>query len=167
MSPHAPLAVLTAALLAGCGYSVGYADYGGAGRRVALHVAGNRTLRQRLELPLTRALQEQLPVHTGFVPVGPEDAEAILEVEIVDVGNRSMAGPGRGPLQRGVPVREGAVEYAVAARLRDAATGRVLRETRVLDRAELRIAVGETEASAVDEASFDLARKIVLGLEEW
>ena len=63
------------------------------------------------------------------------------------------------------PVSEGAIALAASVRLVDAATGRVLRRFRVIDRAEFRVAVGEGEADAIREATTDLARKIVLGLE--
>ncbi|MBK8974958.1 MAG: hypothetical protein IPM29_03450 [Planctomycetes bacterium] len=157
---RAALLALVGAGCGACGYTVGYADYGPDGRTVALRVVANDTFRQRFELPLTRSLQEQLPIHANLVVVGPDRADTVLDVELVDVRNRSMAGQARG-----TPVREGALEFAVRARLRDARTGEVLRDARVVDRAEFRIAVGETEASALDEAAYDLARKIVLSLE--
>ena len=154
------LTVVVALAASGCGYTVGYDDFGGRGRTVALQVVANRTFRQRFELPLTRALQEQLPIHSGYTVVGPRNADTILAVELIDVRNATLAGPAIG-----LPVREGALEFAVDARLRDAQTGDLLREARIVDRAELRIEVGESEASALAEASFDLARKIVLALE--
>lgn len=147
-----------AALLAACGYTVGYQE---PGRGIAVRVADNRTFRQRIEIPLTRAIIEQLPIHSGYVPVSGRDADRVLEVAIADVRGRSMVGPGAG-----FPVREGALDFTVEARLRDASSGAVLRELQVVDRAEFRLPVGESEVSAIDEAVHDLARKIVLALED-
>ena len=45
-------------------------------------------------------------------------------------------------------------------------SGEIVREELVLDRSEFRTPIGETEGSAAREASFNLARKIVLALEE-
>ncbi len=157
---------LAALLLAGCGYSVGYQDFGPSRRTVSLQVVGNDTLRQRFEIPLTRALQEELPIHTNFRITSPGQADRVLAIDLADVTNRSMVGGGLGPGRTRLPVREGALEFAVRARLLDARTGQTLYETGVLDRAEYRIAVGETENSALAEASFDLARKIALALED-
>lgn len=144
-----------------CGYSVGYEDYGPAGRTVAVQVVDNRSFRQRIELPLTRAILEQIPIHGDLRPARAQEADTVLEVVLVDVQGRSLVGPGGG-----FPVREGGLDFAVEARLRDRPTGTVLREARVLDRAEFRLPVGETEQSAIDEAVYDLARKIVLALED-
>lgn len=164
---------LTSLLLGSCGYTVGFAAGDGLapGGRIGLQVVGNETLRQRFELPITRNLQEQLPIHAGLRPVAPGRAESTLEVEIVDVRNRSMAGPGRpettpGLPPRNIPVREGALEFGVLARVRNAIDGEIIREWQVLDRAELRIAVGETEDTALAESSFDIARKIATRLAD-
>jgi hypothetical protein len=146
--------------LSGCGYSVGYDDTGAPGRRVAVDVAGNETFRQQLEIPLTRALVQVLPVYSNMRLSGHGDADRILKVDIEDVEGRALVRAGT------TPVREGSLDYRVRARLIDARTGEVLKDEIVLDRAEFRIPVGETETSAAEEASFDLARKIVLALEE-
>ncbi|MBI5851608.1 MAG: hypothetical protein HZB39_11380 [Planctomycetes bacterium] len=142
-----------------CGYA--FVDDGDAPRRkVAVAVVDNRSFRQRLEIPLTRRLLEQLPVIGPYSPAALGEADAELRVQLVDVAGRSVSGSGL------TPVREGALDFAVVVRLVDLASGAVLRERRIVDRAEFRIAVGETEASAVEEAAYDLARKIVLALDE-
>ncbi len=133
--------------LAGCGYSVGYDNAGPPGRRVAVDVAGNSTFRQRLEIPLTRALVDAVPVYSNMQLSGHRDADQILQVNIENIEGRALVRAGT------TPVREGALDYRVRAKLIDARTGEVLKDEIVLDRAEFRIPVGETEASAVAEAS--------------
>jgi len=154
-------ALLAAPLLAtlGCGYSVGF-DGPAARRAVGILVVENRTFRQRLEIPLTRALERALPLYSRFHPTAPEAADLLLRVEIVDVDNRLVVGAGGG-----LPMREGALEFEVRAALVDAQDGMLLRDARLVDRAEFRLPVGEDEVSATEEAVSDLARRIVLSLE--
>ena len=150
---RAPLCCL---LLAACGYTFGaQPDV----QTVALQVAGNATMRQRLELPLTRALQEALVVYSRMRPAARDRADALLVVDVDDARNRVLVSG------RPEPLSEGSLALAVAVRLVDARSGDTLRQFRVTDRAEFRVAVGEGEADAIREAAVDLARKIVLGLE--
>jgi hypothetical protein len=149
------LALLLA--VAGCGYT--FVQDGRARRAVAVHVVDNRSFRQRIEIPLTRRLHEQLPVLGPYVPAAHDDAEVDLYVEIVDIEGQTLAGAGR------TPVREGALDFAIRARLHDRESGRELRNVRIIDRAEFRVAVGETEQSAIEEAAYDIARKITLALD--
>ena len=150
------LLAATGLLAAGCGYS---APSRRDVRTVAISVVGNQTFRQRLELPLTRALQEALVVYGGYRPGGVNDADAILEVELADTENRALV------TGRPEPLTEGGITLAVRVRLLPAAGAEPIVETKIADRAEFRVAVGETEADAIREAATDLARKIVLGLE--
>ncbi|MEO0478272.1 MAG: LPS assembly lipoprotein LptE [Planctomycetota bacterium] len=155
------LAVLAGALLGtSCGYSVGYETYGPSGRRVTLEVVGNATLRQRFERPITRALEEEIPIHSNWTLVGPGSADYALRTKIVTVDGSNLAGG-----TRLSPVREGGLDFALTAELVDLRSGRIVREAEILDRAEFRAAVGETEATALLEASRDIARKIVQRLE--
>jgi len=148
--------VALAALCAACGYTLPVEDRTQA---VALQIAGNATMRQRVEIPLTRALGEALVVYSPRRLAARDAADVILEVDIEDARNQLLVSG------RPEPVSEGAIALAASVRLVDAATGRVLRRFRVIDRAEFRVAVGEGEADAIREATTDLARKIVLGLE--
>ena len=170
-SAVAAVLVLLAAVLAGCGYTVVGQQRSGGARTVAIRVVGNETYRQRYELPLTRQLQEQLPILAGLTPVGTGSADTVLDVTLVEVTNRSLAGgavlrDASGRSIGRVPVVEGGLELAADVVWRDARSGAVLRSTRVFDRAEYRIPVDETEAGALGESSFDLGRKIALALEE-
>ena len=142
--------------LPACGYTLGSTT---EVRTVAIQVAGNETMRQRLELALTRALQEALVVYSPLRPAARDRADAILEVTIEGARNRAVV------VGRPEPLSEGSLALAVSVRLVDARSGENLRQFRVQDRAEFRAAVGETESDAVREAAIDLARKIVLGLE--
>jgi hypothetical protein len=145
--------------LAACGYTAGL-DLSKEGvRSVAVEVAANDSFRQRLEIPLTTQIYEQLPVHTGLHPASMSTADAVLRVEITDVSERSLV---QGSVH---PVEEGALLFQVRAILRDRRTGAVLRDRLVTDRAEFRTPIGETESSATQEAASDLARKIALALE--
>ena len=154
---HLALCALAAA--AGCGYTMGYSNRELGIRTVSVAVAGNATFRQNLEIPLTRALFEALSTYSDLTPAGPGQGDGLLKVEIMSVGGRNLVGAGS------TPVREGALDYTVNVALFDQRTGTLLRERVVLDRATFRIAVSETEQTAIAEASFDLARKIVLALE--
>lgn len=151
---------LLAALLGGCGYSTGFELPATGIRTVAVKVAGNNTYRQRLEIPLTADIQRALPIYAGLYLASFEEADAILTVEIVDIQGRSLI---QGSSQD--PVREGALDYSVHVTLHNRRTGEVLRERQVFDRAEFRSPIGETEETAVAEASADLARKIALALD--
>jgi len=153
------LATLLLLPLAGCGYTAGL-DLSREGiRTVAVEVTANETFRQRIEIPLTTELYAALPIHTQLTPTSADVADAILTVEIGEVSGRSLI---RGGID---PVREGALIYSVRAVLRNRRTGAILRDRRLHDRAEFRAPIGETEQSAVREASADLARKIALALE--
>lgn len=145
--------------LAACGYTVGLDPRHAGVRSVAIEVAANDSFRQRLEIPLTTEICSALPVHTGLRPASMRTADAVLRVEITDVDQRSL-------VQGGVhPVEEGALLFRVRVILLDRRTGAVLRDRVVTDRAEFRSPIGETEASAIQEAASDLARKIALALE--
>lgn len=158
----ATAALLALGALAGaCGYSVGYDDFGPPGRTVAVDVVDNRSFRQRIELQLTQQILEQLTIHGDLRPGRHGRADTVLKVVLTDVEGRSMVGAGQG-----FPVREGALDFVVDVRLLDGPSGALLREATVLDRAEFRSPVGETEATALSEAVYDLARKIVLALED-
>lgn len=156
-SLSAPLLCL---LLTACGYTAGFDGHGSAGRRVTIEVVGNDTYRQRFELPITRALEQEIPIYSNWQLVGPGSASAIVQARIEQVTGNSLAG---GAL--GSPVREGGLDFILVARLLDARTGRVLQEAEILDRVEFRAAVGENEDSALAEGSEDIARKIILALE--
>lgn len=146
-------------VVAACGYTVGYQDSPNRPRTVAVRVVGNDTLRQRLEIPLTRQLLEALPLHAGMIPAGTRGADALLSVHLEQVRTLAIV---QGSPQ---PVQEGALAFIVHVELRDQRTGALLRDTQIGDLAEFRTTIGQDERSALVEAAMDLARKIALALE--
>ena len=152
------VSMLAALLLTSCGYTVGIDTFGSGVRRVAVQVADNRTYRQDFEVGLTRSLHEQLTVHTDLRPSPLASADAVLRVSIETIRNEAL-------VRDGTPVREGSIDFVAVVILEDRETGRTLSASQVLDRGEFRIPVGESAASATNEALTDLARKIVLALE--
>lgn len=143
-----------------CGYSFGSGLPQQGVRTVFVRVVGNATWRQRLEADLGAALARELPVSSGLLPAGATDADAILEVDLVDDREQSLVPGGRAD-----PVREGAQEVAVRMRLISRRSGAVLIARDLMDRAEFRSPIGEDLTSARAELVQDLARKIALALE--
>jgi hypothetical protein len=82
--------LLLAVLPAACGYTSGFDLASGGTRKIAVQIAGNQTFRQRLEIPLTHELVRQLPIRTGLIITSHSDADAILEVSINDVLDRTL-----------------------------------------------------------------------------
>ena len=153
-------AALLLPLLAGaCGYTFGSGLPEAGVRTVALTVVGNDTARQRLEAELSAALARELPISTDLRLADRSRADAILEVRITDVQERTLV-----PGVTSAPVEEGSLAAAVRMRLvrRD---GSVVLERTLLDRTEFRDPIGEDLTSARDELVGDLARKIALALE--
>lgn len=156
--PVNPTPVLLCIALGACGYTYGVDAYDAGVRTVAVEIVENRTFWQGVEVPLTRALHRSLARHTNLRPTTAGRADATLVVAIESVEGRALVRGGNSPL------REGALDFTIEARLVDAA-GTVIRSRRVVDRAEFRTPVGESDESAKLEAVSDLARKIVLALE--
>ena len=164
-----PLLTLTLALmtLGSCGYTygTGLSDYGI--RTVAFQVVGNQSYRQRLEVEINRFLARELPVTTDLILADRNSADAVLQVVLAGVNERTIVTgrPTPGVSNPGFSrVREGALEGTCVLRLigRD---GSVLLERTLLDRTEFRAAMGENLTSARAEFSEDIARKIALALE--
>jgi len=146
-------------LAAACGYQAGFPMRHEGIRTVAVEVVGNQTFRQRLEIPLTRALHEALSEHSALVVTSPDRADARLVVDLVDAQGMALAVGGS------APIKEGALELAIRVRLLRLPGGQTVLERRIVDRAEFRVPVGENLQSATRESAHDLARKIVLSLE--
>lgn len=144
---------------AACGYQAGFPLRHTGIRTVAVDVVGNQSFRQRLEIPLTRALHEALSVHSALVVTTPDRADARLVVNLEDAQGMALAVGGS------APIKEGALELAIAVKLLRLPGGETVVERRIVDRAEFRVPVGENLASATRESAHDLARKIVLSLE--
>lgn len=149
-----------AGLLAACGYSSGSGLHDTGIRTVRVTAVANDTYRQRLEVDLSAAVSRELAVSSDLLP-GSEDADAVLELRILDERERTLVIGTRTT----APVREGAQETAVQVKLTNRRTGKVLVDRTVKDRAEFRDPLGETLTTARQEMVADLARKIVLALE--
>jgi Lipopolysaccharide-assembly len=152
--PFAALALFATA----CGYTFGSGLHRHGVRTVALEVVGNDSYRQRLEAELSSALARELPVSSDLELADRSRADAILQVVLTDVTERTLIAG----LQN-TPVGEGAFEGRVWARL-VRRSGEVLLDRRILDRTEFRSPIGEDLGSARRELVEDLARKIALAL---
>lgn len=163
--------LLATATLSSCGYTFGngLADYDI--RTVAFQVVGNQSYRQRLEVEISRFLARELPVTTDLTLADRSTADAVLQVVLSDVRERTVVtGSPTPPPPGGIQdlafsrVREGAIEGSIVLRL-VARDGTVKLERELLDRTEFRAGMGENLTSARAELAEDLARKIALALE--
>lgn len=145
---------------ASCGYSFGSGLAERGVHTVFLQVVGNETWRQRLEVDLSRALARELPVRAGLLPASQAQADAVLQVELIDERERTLV-----PGSRQDPVREGAWEVVVRVRLHSRRDGSILVQRELTNRVEFRSPVGEDLSSARRELVEELANKIALSLE--
>jgi uncharacterized lipoprotein YmbA len=159
VNARARCAAAAAAALTACGYSFGSGMERRGVRTVALDVVGNDTFRQRLEAELSSRLSRELPVSSDLVLADHASADAVLQVVLTAVDERTLVTG-----QRSDPVREGAFIAAVWVRLVDR-NGKVVLERRIQDRTEFRSPIGEDLTTARAELVEDLARKIALSLE--
>jgi len=157
--PAARAAAALVALLTGCGYSTGSLTRRQE-RRVHLPLFENRTFYRDIEVGLTRQVEKELASRPGISIAPPERADIVLAGTIVGFDQRVLS---EDPQDR---VRESSVVTRVRIEVRDARTGTVQRAFEVRDRAEFVTERGETLASATAESFFDLARRIVDGLED-
>lgn len=151
-------ALLVLLATASCGYTTGFENPHGISS-VAIQTVEDRSFRRQLAELLTRQLGRDLTRFTGLIPGRVASADARLEVTIEGAPGRSVVEGDGGAIV------EGAIGLDAVARL-IAPGGRVLHERRYNDWAEYRSPVGETRGGALDEAIADLARKILLGLED-
>ena len=128
---------------------------------VAVLQFDNKTYRRDLEFRLTRAVAEEVRARTSWRIASPRTADALLLGTIHNADTTVLAEDvDTAPIvQR--------LRMVVDARLVERASGRVLREWRVVDRTEYTEGrFGETlEGSAVDRISRQLAEQVVQGLE--
>jgi hypothetical protein len=146
--------------LAACGYAFGSGLDRLGVRTIALDVVGNDTFRQRLEADLSSQLSRRLFVRSGVMFADHASADAVLQVVLTDVEERTLVTG-----ERNDPVREGAFIAAVWMKVVDR-SGKVVLERRIQDRTEFRSPIGEDLTTARAELVEDLADKIALALEE-
>lgn len=151
--------LLVLAAVSACGYTtrnIIQARY----RKVSLPLFQNQTFWRDFEIDLTRQVQRELESRPGIFIVPPEEADIVLEGTIVDFHQRVLSEDDRDR------VRESSATTTVRVVLRDPRTRDVIQQFEVTDRAEFFLARGENLATATSESFFDLARNIVMGLEE-
>ncbi|MSR47740.1 MAG: hypothetical protein EXS13_11880 [Planctomycetes bacterium] len=144
--------------LATCGYSVGSITQRGH-RRIHLPLFVNETFYRDLEVELTRQVAKELASRPGVSIVPLEQAEVVLVGTIVDFEQRVLSEDAEDQ------VLESSVMTRVRIEVRDARTGVVARTYSVSDRAEFLAAGSGSLNAATSEAFFDVARRVVDGLE--
>ena len=156
------LLVLTAGalVLAGCGYSL-RGSLPGHIRTVAVPVFANKTQQPAVENFLTRAVIEAFVTSGRLRVVRPEEADSILEGEIVGYQLDSLAYDER------ANVREYRLTVTLNLQFRDVRQNVMLwRQERVREKADFRV-VGQvaatisSEESALRLAAVDIGRAIV------
>jgi len=156
------LLVLTAGalVLAGCGYSL-RGSLPGHIRTVAVPVFANKTQQPAVENFLTRAVIEAFVTSGRLKVVRPEEADSILEGEIVGYQLDSLAYDER------ANIREYRLTVTLNLQFRDVRQNVMLwRQERVREKADFRV-VGQvaatisSEESALRLAAVDIGRAIV------
>jgi hypothetical protein len=145
-------------LLSACGYSAGPLTRTGF-RKVHLPLFENQTWYRDLEVELTRQVAAELQSRPGISIAPLEEADIVLAGTIVDFEQRVLS---EDSADR---VRESSTVTRLRIEVRDARTGAVRHGYTVRDRAEFLAARGETLSAATAESFFDLARRVVDGLE--
>ena len=161
--PVRPLAlglVLLAAALAGCGYSF-RGTLPEHIQTVAIPVFANKTGEPAVENFLTSAVVEAFSTNGRLRVVGADDADAILEGEVIGYALQSIA------FDSLANVRQYRLIVTMNLRFRDVRRNTVLFEQqRLREKADFQVlgAVSQTisrEESAVRAAAIDIARAIV------
>lgn len=147
-----------AVLVVACGYSAGPLTRSGW-RKVHVPLFVNQTYYRDLEVELTRQVAAELGARPGISIVPLADADIVLAGTIVDFEQRVLSEDAEDR------VRESSAVTRVRIEVRDARTGTVQRTYSVRDRAEFLADRGESLAAATSESFFDVARRVVDGLE--
>lgn len=160
MRPRALALAVALAALAGCGYSL-HGNLPGHVRTVAVPVFTNRTAEPAIESFLTQAVVEAFATNGRLRVVKPEEADAILEGEVVGYEIQALAFDPR------ASIRQYRLLVTMNLRFRDVKRNEVLFEQpRFQEKADFRVvgAVSQTisrEESALHTAAMDIARSIV------
>jgi outer membrane lipopolysaccharide assembly protein LptE/RlpB len=152
--------LVAAAALAGCGYSL-RGNLPDHVRTVAVPVFVNRTPEPAVENLLTQAVVEAFATNGRLRVVKPEEADALLEGEVVGYEIQALAFDPR------ASIRQYRLVVTMNLRFRDVRKNTLLFEQpRFQERADFRVigAVSQTisrEESALRAAAVDIARSIV------
>ncbi len=154
------VAAVLVALAGGCGYSL-HGNLPGRVRTVAVPVFTNRTSEPAIESLLTQAVVEAFATNGRLRVVKPEEADAILEGEVVGYEIQALAFDPR------ASIRQYRLVVTMNLRFRDVKRNELLFEQpRFQEKADFRVigAVSQTisrEESALRSAATDIARSIV------
>jgi hypothetical protein len=151
---------LLALALAGCGYSM-RGNLPDHIQTVAVPVFTNRTAEPAVENFLTSAVVEAFSTNGRLRVVGPENADSLLEGEVIGYALESIA------FDRQANVRQYRLVVTMNLRFRDLRRNTILYEQQGLrEKADFQVAgaVSQTisrEEGAVRSAAIDIARSIV------
>jgi outer membrane lipopolysaccharide assembly protein LptE/RlpB len=151
---------LIALVLAGCGYSL-RGNLPDHIQTVAVPVFTNRTAEPAVENFLTSAVVEAFSTNGRLRVVGPENADSLLEGEVIGYALESIA------FDRQANVRQYRLVVTMNLRFRDLRRNAILFEQqRLREKADFQVlgAVSQTisrEEGAVRAAAIDIARSIV------
>jgi outer membrane lipopolysaccharide assembly protein LptE/RlpB len=151
---------LIALALAGCGYSL-RGNLPDHIQTVAVPVFTNRTAEPAVENFLTSAVVEAFSTNGRLRVVGPENADSLLEGEVIGYALESIA------FDRQANVRQYRLVVTMNLRFRDLRRNAILFEQqRLREKADFQVlgAVSQTisrEEGAVRAAAIDIARSIV------
>ncbi len=159
MRRGAALALLLAAL-SGCGYSL-RGNLPDHVKTVAVPVFANKTSEPAVESLLTQAVVQAFSTNGRLRVVKPEEADAILEGEVVGYEIQALA------FDPGAAIRQYRLVVTMNLRFRDVRRNALLFEqARFQEKADFRVVgvVSQTisrEESALQAAAVDIARSIV------
>lgn len=154
-------------MLAGCGYMLGSA-YQAEVRTVAVPTFTTSSYRRGIEYRLTEAVQSQIKMRTPFRLAHESVADTQLTGRLVNVRKRTLGETGQDD------PRELQLSLAVEVTWEDLRTGRILAQqqipvspevVRLVTRAEFAPEVGQSRATATQDAVDRLARRIVEMME--
>ncbi len=160
MKRAAGILVLLSLLAGGCGYSL-RGNLPGHIKTVAVPIFTNRTAEPAVENMLTRAVVDALSTDGRLRVVKPEEADALLEGEVVGYEVQSVAYDNR------ANIRQYRLVVTLNLRLKDVRNNTVLFERAGLqEKSDFRVAGGvaqniSLEQSALRLAAVDIARAVV------
>jgi hypothetical protein len=150
--------LLSALLVAGCGYRMGPVAPG-EGRSLAVPIFLNATWRRDLERDLTRAVRQEFRSRTDYDIVEEGDADLVLEGRIVEISEGLLSE------REGAEIRESSVRVVAVVTVTDRETGeKVVDSVRIAERRAFVPVKGETLRSAETAALRGLAERIVYTL---
>ena len=158
--PIRAAAILVAAgLLAGCGYSV-HGALPSHIKTVAVPIFVNRTQQPAVEAVITRAIVDAFATNGRLRVVRPEDADSILEGEVVGYSVGAIA------IDASLGVQQYRLAVTLSLRMRDMRRNEVLFQAPFSEQADFRVAssVSQTlsvEAGALQQAATEIARSVV------